>query len=160
MIDLKKVINEYPDAMENPTKLRSVLLDLYPEHENREMVELLAEELSCDVANQIKQSKITEKNIPFKADSVGLKNHYSIQLLESSVQLWRDVFPEEVNKNTTDNSTKNTKSKGPIHVHRLTKTVVEPTCQEKGYTLYQCDCGYEYRENYTPIADHNYFILN
>lgn len=32
------------------------------------------------------------------------------------------------------------------HDHSFTTTVVDPTCTEDGYTLYQCACGYSYQE--------------
>lgn len=41
-----------------------------------------------------------------------------------------------------------------LHVHRFKETVVPPTCKESGYTLYTCDCGYEYKTNFRPISGH------
>ena len=36
------------------------------------------------------------------------------------------------------------------HVHNYTKTIIEPTIWDVGYTLYTCtDCGYSYQDNYT-----------
>lgn len=43
-----------------------------------------------------------------------------------------------------------------IHVHAFTETVIPPTCKEKGYTLHKCECGYEHKDNFQPIASHNY----
>ena len=35
--------------------------------------------------------------------------------------------------------------------HNYDVTVIEPSVQAEGYTLHKCkDCGYEYRDNYTP----------
>ena len=36
-----------------------------------------------------------------------------------------------------------------IHTHSYTSTVVEPTQYEKGYTLYTCECGHSYKDNFT-----------
>ena len=37
------------------------------------------------------------------------------------------------------------------------KSVVDSTCSEEGYTLHVCEeCDYEYRDSYTPLADHTY----
>ena len=42
------------------------------------------------------------------------------------------------------------------HTHSYKETVVEPTCTEKGYTLHKCECGDEYKDNYTEKIPHNY----
>ena len=33
-------------------------------------------------------------------------------------------------------------------LHNYTTTVIEPTCEEQGYTLYTCDCNYSYKDKY------------
>ena len=42
------------------------------------------------------------------------------------------------------------------HTHSYTATVVEPTCTERGYTLYECACGHSYQSNFTDALDHDY----
>ena len=42
----------------------------------------------------------------------------------------------------------------PVHVHRYTETVTEPTCTEKGYTTYTCICGRSYVDNYVDALGH------
>lgn len=42
---------------------------------------------------------------------------------------------------------KNSKFIG-YHVHSYTKTVVKPTYEAQGYTLYKCSCGESYKSNY------------
>lgn len=42
------------------------------------------------------------------------------------------------------------------HTHKYFKTVIAPTCTEQGYTLYKCECGNEYEENFTNATGHNY----
>lgn len=42
------------------------------------------------------------------------------------------------------------------HIHHYTPTVVQATCIEKGYTLYQCRCKDSYREDETPLAAHRW----
>ena len=42
------------------------------------------------------------------------------------------------------------------HTHSYTATVVEPTCTERGYTLYECACGHSYQGNFTNALDHDY----
>lgn len=42
----------------------------------------------------------------------------------------------------------------PVHVHRYTETVTEPTCTEKGCTTYTCICGRSYVDNYVDALGH------
>lgn len=65
---------------------------------------------------------------------------------------------EEDGENTDNandaNSSENTDS---THTHKYITTVVAPTCVDKGYTLHACDCGDEYKDNYTdPTGNHNF----
>ena len=34
------------------------------------------------------------------------------------------------------------------HLHNYTKTIVEPTCTDNGYTLLKCSCGYSYKTDF------------
>ncbi len=40
--------------------------------------------------------------------------------------------------------------------HNYTKTIINPTCTDKGYILYVCSCGDEYKDNYVDELGHNY----
>ncbi len=44
------------------------------------------------------------------------------------------------------------------HVHVFKDYIVSSTCKENGYTLHKCDCGYEHKDNFRPLAGHNYVI--
>ena len=39
------------------------------------------------------------------------------------------------------------------HEHTWEATITEPTCTEKGYTTYTCECGHSYTET-VAVADH------
>ena len=41
-----------------------------------------------------------------------------------------------------------------FHVHSYKETVIEPTCEEEGYTLFKCDCSEEYRGKRTEALGH------
>ena len=43
-----------------------------------------------------------------------------------------------------------------IKTHEYSITVTPPTCNEKGYTTYSCNCGYSYVDNYTDKLNHSY----
>ena len=47
-----------------------------------------------------------------------------------------------------------------LHEHSYKTTVVKATCVARGYTLHQCACGEEYRDNYTDLAEHQYKVTN
>ena len=42
------------------------------------------------------------------------------------------------------------------HTHMYTGKVVHPTCTEKGYTEYECECGHKYQENEINPLGHAY----
>lgn len=43
-----------------------------------------------------------------------------------------------------------------LHQHKYAMYIVRETCVSKGYTLYQCECGEEYKENFTPEKEHTF----
>ena len=42
------------------------------------------------------------------------------------------------------------------HTHAYTETVTAPTCTEKGYTTYTCECGDSYVDNYVDATGHSF----
>ncbi len=63
----------------------------------------------------------------------------------------------------TKNEKKEKKNVKPIfdslheHIYKIEK--VEPSCMSKGYVLHKCECGYEYRDNFKPLIDHEYKVV-
>ena len=43
-----------------------------------------------------------------------------------------------------------------LHTHTFVDTVINPTCTSGGYTLHKCECGEEYKDNFTDALSHNY----
>ena len=60
--------------------------------------------------------------------------------------------PVEVNYNSKEVS----KTQSPLHEHRYKTSIVKSTCIAKGYTVHKCNCGYEYKDTYTPLVDHSF----
>ncbi len=70
----------------------------------------------------------------------------------------------EVEKDDDETATDTGANQGPVteminasdnpaeHVHSYTKTVVDPTAYEQGYTLYTCSCGHSYKDNFVPAT--------
>lgn len=48
------------------------------------------------------------------------------------------------------------KSREPEHVHEYTAEVVQPTCEDRGYTRYTCACGDSYVDSYTNALGHKW----
>ena len=40
--------------------------------------------------------------------------------------------------------------------HKYQTNIKQPTCSERGYTTYTCECGDSYKDNYTDIIAHTY----
>ena len=43
-----------------------------------------------------------------------------------------------------------------VEEHQYTTEVIAATCTEQGYTLYTCECGETYKEDYTDMIQHSY----
>ena len=43
---------------------------------------------------------------------------------------------------------------------QFVKTVVNPTCENEGYTEYSCICGYSYKTDYTSPSGHQYVYIS
>ncbi len=42
------------------------------------------------------------------------------------------------------------------HTHKYEEKIIVPTCTEKGYTLYTCNCGVTYKDQYIEQLEHIY----
>ena len=50
--------------------------------------------------------------------------------------------------------------KGSYNDHKFETVITEPTCVNKGYTTYTCNCGYSYVDNYIDAYGHTEVIDN
>ena len=57
------------------------------------------------------------------------------------------------------NAAKMQKNVEDLHEHVYTKTVISPTCWQKGYTLYKCSCGYEYKDTFVN-GSHKFVLID
>lgn len=44
------------------------------------------------------------------------------------------------------------------HTHNYVLEIIAPTCTDKGYTVYACDCNDSYTDNYVEPLGHNYVL--
>ena len=66
---------------------------------------------------------------------------------ETDTQDVSESSSETVTEDTTETS---------VHTHDYTTKVTAPTCTEKGYTTYTCDCGDTYQSDETAATGHTY----
>jgi uncharacterized protein YkwD len=62
--------------------------------------------------------------------------------------------PKPTETNPTD--PKPTDPEPADHFHSYTKAVIDPTCEQKGYTGYTCSCGHSYKDHYTDALGHQF----
>ena len=43
-----------------------------------------------------------------------------------------------------------------LHEHKYKSEIIKGSCLSKGYTIYRCECGEEYRDNFTPLQEHTF----
>lgn len=160
MIDLKTVINQYPDCTTDGKKLKSILLDLYPDE--KLYGSLLAQMLDDGIVDEIRTKKeidvIEFVNLCGKIE----KRHGIAQkYVEGCLTIWSDAFDIPIKTKIEPVKRvvkKPTKNETTIHTHKYVDTVMPPTCTEKGYTLHSCGCGYEYKDNFVN-AKHDYVLV-
>ena len=47
---------------------------------------------------------------------------------------------------------------GQNHVHSFENIVIPATCRERGYVLHRCTCGYEHKDQFTPLGKHAFAL--
>ena len=154
MINLKEVIAKYPECLESESKLRSYLVDLYPDE--KLYAGILADMLSDGIVDEMKgKSNIDTLTFGVLCDKVENKRGLARKYVEGCLNIWANAFDIEIKTSPAPQKltpVKRTHKKVEItdelHEHKYIKTVIPPTCKEKGYTLYSCDCGYEYKDTF------------
>ena len=121
MIDLKQVIIKYPGCLESAGKLRSYLVDLYPEEKRN--ITIITTIFDCGIAEEIKKTKGTLDEIIISSYCNRLENNYaySPKFSRECLLLWSDAYKvavktedrkvktkeAETNKKITDTTFKN-----------------------------------------------------
>lgn len=96
------------------------------------------------------------------------KNEYVIERIKNAnVAIYKDMINDGELINWTLILEVNGKIKDPQnyyvtfidrrgHSHAYIKSIIKPTCQEQGYTLYNCECGEKYQNGYVAIVECKY----
>lgn len=71
---------------------------------------------------------------------------------------YKDNYTDKLPAPTNPPTTSPTEPQPTEHTHSYTKSVVEPTCTERGYTRNTCTCGESYTNMYTDPLGHDYEV--
>ena len=108
---------------------------------------------TCSCGDTYKDSTVKAKGHSYSSkvvepttESKGYTLHTCSKCGDSYKDNYTDKLPEETE---------------PAHEHKYTKTNVDATCVEAGHYLYECECGYSYKEsNGQTIGEHNYELVD
>lgn len=165
MIDLKEVVEKYPECLQDAKRLKSILYDLYPQE--KLYAGILASILDDGIVKDIQGSKEIDV-FSFKSycKKIETKHGFAGKYIEGCLNIWANAFGVKINTPPVPQKNAGIEKKAPvqaqvessIHTHKYVDTIVPPSCTEKGYTLHTCDCGYEYRDSFTN-AQHDYILI-
>ena len=152
MINLKGLLEKYPECIENTDKLKAYLNDLYTDRDDRKIAAYLVAAAQTGFPGEIKgkseiafslYQKYVEKTV--QGAEISLKN------AEKALQEWMTALSVKI-----ENSSFGTE----LHVHKVVDAIIPGNCSERGYTLHRCACGYEHKDSFTPLRDHIWEIEN
>ena len=164
MINLKEVITKYPECLNNSTKLKGILIDLYPNE--RVYAKIIALLLENGIVNELKESNEID-SFKLKNLSAKIERQYGLSTkhVEGCLNIWATALNIKIKnfdslREAAELKKKTTTKKvvGELHEHKYKKMIIPPTCNEKGYTLHTCECGYEYKDNYVN-PEHKFVLI-
>ena len=97
MIDLKSVVEKYPESLNSAEKLRAYLTDLYPNEKAK--VGIVVSIFSCGIAEEIERSKKID-DVTIARFCTRLENEYgySQKLSKECLELWFEVYSKTITK--------------------------------------------------------------
>ncbi len=105
-------------------------------------------------------SKIKNITIPVsvvqidEATFIGCYNLENVYY-EGSYEQWKEINIDKDNDYNKWLFDANLYFNGVLHKHTVVKgETVAPTCSSEGYTVYECECGYSYKDDYTAASTH------
>ncbi len=165
MIDLKSVINQYPEYVQDGKKLKSLLSDLYPSESL--YASILCSMLDDGIIDEIKGREIIDKlTFTNLSSQIEAKHGYAQKYIDGCLSILANAFGIKIVvgqelPTIVPIKKPNKKEKeidATIHTHKYKTIKIAPTCTEQGYTLYRCDCGYEYKNNFVQ-PKHDYVLV-
>ena len=163
MIDLKSIIEKYPECLESPEKFKGFMLDLYPDLGDRARIKVLTDAFSSGLVDEIRNGEYKSVDISRYIHTMEAQYGYSLRLISESIKQWINAFNSTENPSfEKEEATKLEKPilRGAFHTHKYNDIVVPATCQEGGYTVHRCNCGYEYKDSFTFAEEHTYEVVD
>lgn len=90
MIDLKEVIEKYPESLDNAGKLRAYLIDLYPEE--RAIANIIVAIFECGIAEEIKRGESDQLALAAYAARLEKNYGFSQELSRECLKSWMEVY--------------------------------------------------------------------
>ena len=112
-------------------------------HDYNDMMTAVAESMGCFVIDAGRTAGFEENLITYLSDHI----HHSEAGGEAYANaIWKGLC-----------AIRNGEKPESGHTHRYTESVTAPTCTEKGYTTYTCDCGDSYADDYVDAdGEHDF----
>ena len=92
MIDLKSVVEKYPECLDSATKFKSYMMDLYPDNSNKARIRILADIVDCGIALEIKNGKTDSISISNFCNTMENQYGYSTKLVEECINQFLVAF--------------------------------------------------------------------
>ena len=115
-------------------------------------------EQNVDKSNVTEQNVETQNVTDQNVDNSNVtQQKVENQVVDTQVVIEQTVIETKVPEETkAPEETKKPEETKPVHTHKYTSVVTEPTCTDKGYTTYTCTCGDSYKDNYKDAIGHDY----
>ena len=92
MIDLKSVVEKYPECLDGATKFKSYMMDLYPDNSNKARIRILADIVDCGIALEIKNGKTDSISISNFCNTMENQYGYSVKLVKECIDQFVIAF--------------------------------------------------------------------
>ncbi len=145
--------NHYADGEKLMTVTRCDVIESYPFHYGEEEPSVC--EITFDPGGGVCSvlRKTVEIGAPVGELPIPERDGYSFDGWFTAKQGGERVLPEDII--SKDIILYAQWSEGP-HTHSFQSELTLPTCEEKGFTSYQCGCGYSFKTDYTAALGHFY----
>lgn len=141
MIDLKNLIEKYPECLDSATKFKSYMMDLYPGSTNKARIRILADIVDCGIAVEIKNGKTDSISISKFCKTMENQYGYSKKLVKECTEMFLIAFGFSVNKSSINE--KNTPKENETVIENNNQII---SVNKYGYTFICNPDDYEIKD--------------
>ena len=142
MIDLKSVVEKYPECLDSATKFKSYMMDLYPDNSNKACIRILADIIDCGIALEIENGKTDNISISNFCNTMESQYGYSAKLVGECINQFLVAFGFTINETTNKvqpktnatNSSKGRMSRS-VCITSSTREVVDYICKPRDFSI-------------------------